>query len=196
MLAEGIPAPAIERAALMVGMPVGPLAVLDETSLSLAVHVMQAAQAQAQAEGQDDQLSVGEALVARMVREFGRAGRAAGGGFYDYPEQGEKRLWPGLVTHFGKSGVAVDAKHLGERFLVRQALETLRCLQERVLTSGRDANLGSIFGIGFPAWTGGAWRFIEAQGLAAFSARCSALAAMYGARFAPPDLPDDWKIDA
>lgn len=196
MLAEGIPAPAIERAALMVGMPIGPLAVLDETSLSLSVHVLEETRRAAEAEGHDYAPSEGELLVERMVRDFNRPGRAGGGGFYDYPAGGAKHLWPGLAAHFGKTGMAFEVAHLGKRFLYRQALETLRCLQEKVLISGRDANLGSIFGIGFPAWTGGAWRFIEAQGLETFRARCAALAALHGARFAPPDLPADWRIGA
>lgn len=196
MLAEGIPAPAIERAALMVGMPVGPLAVLDETSLSLSVHVLEETRRAAEAGGHDYAPSQGELLVERMVRDFNRPGRAGGGGFYDYPADGPKHLWPGLAAHFGKIGIAFEVAHLGERFLYRQALETLRCLHEKVLISGRDANLGSIFGIGFPAWTGGAWRFIEAQGLASFTEHCAALAARYGERFAPPDLPADWRIGA
>ncbi|MEN9545226.1 MAG: hypothetical protein RLZZ598_2059, partial [Pseudomonadota bacterium] len=193
MLEEGIPAPVIENAALAAGMPVGPLAVLDETSLSLSVHVMEQTAADLAAEGQRVEKRPGEALVERMVKEFKRPGRAGGGGFYDYPEGGRKRLWPGLKDSFEKPGVAWDIAELRDRILYRQAVETLRCLAEGVLESGHDANIGSIFGIGFPAWTGGAWRFIEAQGLDAFCARARALALKHGARFAPPVLAAGWQ---
>ena len=131
-----------------------------------------------------------------MVRELDRPGRAAGRGFYDYPKEGPKRLWPGLATTFGRPGATADVAELGDRFLYRQALETLRCLAEGVLTSGRDANVGSVLGIGFPAWTGGAWRFVESRGLPAFLGRCRTLADRYGERFAPPDLADDWRAAA
>jgi 3-hydroxyacyl-CoA dehydrogenase / enoyl-CoA hydratase / 3-hydroxybutyryl-CoA epimerase len=131
--------------------------------------------------------------VEMMVKEFKRAGRAAGGGFYDYPEGEKKRLWPGLKSNFEKPGVAWDIAELRDRILYRQAVETLRCLAEGVLESGHDANIGSIFGIGFPAWTGGAWRFIEAQGLAEFCARARALASKHGERFEPPTLPAGWQ---
>jgi len=196
MLAEGLPAPLIERAAVMAGMPVGPLAVLDETSLALSVHVLDATRAAAAAEGRTYRPTEGEALVERMVRELDRPGRAAGRGFYDYPKEGPKRLWPGLAATFGRPGVTADVAELGDRFLYRQALETLRCLAEGVLTSGRDANVGSVLGIGFPAWTGGAWRFVESRGLPAFLVRCRTLADRYGERFAPPDLADDWRAAA
>ncbi|RZT91971.1 3-hydroxyacyl-CoA dehydrogenase NAD-binding domain-containing protein [Rivibacter subsaxonicus] len=192
MLEEGIPATVIENAALAAGMPVGPLAVLDETSLSLSVHVMAQTAADLAAEGKRFDKRPGEALVEMMVKEFKRPGRAAGGGFYDYPEGEKKRLWPGLKERFEKPGVAWDIAELRDRILYRQAVETLRCLADGVLESGHDANIGSIFGIGFPAWTGGAWRFIEAQGLDAFCARARELAAAHGERFTPPVLPAGW----
>jgi 3-hydroxyacyl-CoA dehydrogenase/enoyl-CoA hydratase/3-hydroxybutyryl-CoA epimerase len=185
MLAEGIPAPLIEHAALAVGMPVGPLAVLDETSLSLSVHVMDQTRADLAAEGKSHMLSAGEKLVERMVKELKRPGRAGGGGFYDYPEGEAKRLWPELKPLFetpsGAAGVEVGM--LGRRFLYRQAIETARCLAEGVLTSAHEANIGSIFGIGFPAWTGGAIQFISSEGGERFFARAHDLAARYGERF-------------
>jgi 3-hydroxyacyl-CoA dehydrogenase/enoyl-CoA hydratase/3-hydroxybutyryl-CoA epimerase len=187
MLAEGIAAPLIEHAATAVGMPVGPLAVLDETSLSLAVHVMDQTRADLAALGQTHSLSAGEALVEQMVRELKRPGRAAGGGFYDYPEGEPKHLWPELKTRFEKPGIAVDFEELKDRFLYRQAIETARCLTEGVLTSTHDANIGSIFGIGFPAWTGGAFQFIAAQGLERFMARSAELAARHGEGFVVSD---------
>ncbi|MGZ5130028.1 MAG: 3-hydroxyacyl-CoA dehydrogenase NAD-binding domain-containing protein [Caldimonas sp.] len=187
MLAEGIPAPLIEHAALAVGMPVGPLAVLDETSLSLSVHVMEQTRADLAAEGRSHTLTPGEKLVERMVKELKRPGRAGGGGFYDYPEGEAKRLWPGLKTLFEKPADAAaappDIAMLGRRLLYRQSIETARCLAEGVLTSAHEANIGSIFGIGFPAWTGGAIQFIASEGRERFIARAADLAANYGERF-------------
>jgi len=184
MLAEGIAAPLIEHAALAAGMPVGPLAVLDETSLALSVHVLEQKRADAAAEGRTHVASAGELLVERMVKELGRPGRAGGGGFYDYPAGAPKRLWPGLATHFAKEGASADIDALRQRLLYRQSIETARCLAEGVLTSVAEANIGSIFGIGFPAWTGGAIQFIASEGRERFLANAQALAARHGERFA------------
>ncbi|MEP7297012.1 MAG: 3-hydroxyacyl-CoA dehydrogenase NAD-binding domain-containing protein [Burkholderiales bacterium] len=181
MLGEGIPAPLIEHAALAAGMPVGPLAVLDETSLALSVHVLDQTRADV---GPSFVPGAGELLVERMVKEFKRPGRAGGGGFYDYPEDKPKQLWPELKTRFERAGVSPPIEELKQRLLHRQSIETARCLAERVLTSTADANIGSIFGIGFPAWTGGAMQFIESEGRAQFIANADALAAKHGPRFA------------
>ena len=131
--------------------------------------------------------SAGEALVEKMVKELGRPGRAGGGGFYDYPAGAPKRLWPGLARHFDKPGVAADVGELKQRLLYRQSIETARCLAEGVLTSVAEANIGSIFGIGFPAWTGGAIQFIASEGRDRFLANAAALAARHGERFAVSD---------
>jgi 3-hydroxyacyl-CoA dehydrogenase/enoyl-CoA hydratase/3-hydroxybutyryl-CoA epimerase len=184
MLAEGIAAPLIEHAALAAGMPVGPLAVLDETSLALSVHVLEQTRADWQSEGRTHVPSAGEALVEKMVKELGRPGRAGGGGFYDYPAGAAKRLWPGLATHFAKAGVDADIDALKQRLLYRQSIETARCLAEGVLTSTAEANIGSIFGIGFPAWTGGAIQFVASEGKERFLANADALAKRHGDRFA------------
>jgi len=184
MLAEGIAAPLIEHAALAAGMPVGPLAVIDETSLALSVHVLEQTRADAAAEGRTHSASVGELLVERMVKELKRPGRAGGGGFYDYPAGAPKRLWPGLATHFANDGASADLDALRQRLLYRQSIETARCLAEGVLTSAAEANIGSIFGIGFPAWTGGAIQFIASEGRARFLANAAKLAAQHGERFA------------
>ncbi len=164
-------------------MPVGPLAVIDETSLSLSVHVMEQTRADFAAEGRRYLPAAGEALVERMVKEFQRAGRAAGGGFYDYPAGQAKRLWPGLAQ-FEKPGAEADFEALKQRLLYRQSIETARCLAEGVLTSVHEANIGSIFGIGFPAWTGGALQFVASEGLENYQRRADALAARHGERFA------------
>ena len=189
MLSEGIPAPVIENAGIQCGMPVGPLAVNDETALSLSVHVMEQTRADYAAEGRKYEEPPGLLLVERMVKEFQRPGRAGGGGFYDYPaEKGaRKTLWPQLKTLFEKPGVAWDLQEVKDRLLYRQAVETARCLSENVLTTVHDANIGSIFGIGFPAWTGGAMQFIYGQGIDAFMQRADALAAKFGPGFALGD---------
>ena len=184
MLGEGIPAPVIENASMQAGMPVGPLAVLDETALSLSVHVLDQTRADFVAEGKTLQATPGELLVERMVKELNRAGRAAGGGFYDYPTGQKKTLWPELKPLFEKSGQAWDLQEVKDRLLYRQAVETARCLAEGVLTSVHDGNIGSIFGIGFPAWTGGALQFIYGMGIDTFEARCAALAQKFGPGFA------------
>ena len=189
MLGEGIPAAAIENAGVQCGMPVGPLAVIDETSLSLSVHVMDQTQADYAAEGKTYTRTPGESLTRRMVTEFSRAGRAAGAGFYEYPtEKGARKfLWPQLKPLFEQADVQWDIQDLKDRLLYRQAVETARCLSENVLTTVYDANIGSIFGIGFPAWTGGAMQFIYGMGIDAFATRADQLAARYGVGFALSD---------
>lgn len=186
MVGEGIPAAVVEQAGLQAGMPVGPLAVLDETALSLSVHVLDQTRADYRAEGKTYIATPGELLVERMVKEFDRNGRAAGGGFYEYPqEKGAKKfLWPKLTELFAKPDAQWDLQDLKDRLLYRQAVETARCLSEGVLTSVHDANVGSIFGIGFPAWTGGAMQFIYGTGIDAFLQRAGELAAKYGPGFA------------
>ncbi|MEO7390600.1 MAG: 3-hydroxyacyl-CoA dehydrogenase NAD-binding domain-containing protein [Ramlibacter sp.] len=186
MVGEGTPAAVIEQAGLQAGMPVGPLAVLDETALSLSVHVLDQTRADYRAEGNTYIASPGELLVERMVKEFDRNGRAAEGGFYEYPkEKGAKKLlWPELKPLFEKPGAAWDMQDLKDRLLYRQAIETARCLSEGVLTTVHDANIGSIFGIGFPAWTGGAMQFIYGTGIEAFTARAAQLADRFGPGFA------------
>ncbi len=186
MVGEGIPAAVVEQAGLQAGMPVGPLAVLDETALSLSVHVLDQTRSDFRAEGRTYIATPGELLVERMVKEFDRNGRAAGAGFYEYPEEkgAKKFLWPELATLFGKPGAAWDMQDLKDRLLFRQSVETARCLAENVLTSVHDANIGSIFGIGFPGWTGGAMQFIYGMGIEAFERRADELAAKYGPGFA------------
>lgn len=183
MVGEGIPAPVIENAAVQAGMPVGPLAVLDETSLSLAVHVLDQTRADLKAEGKSYEPGSGELLVERMVKTLKRAGRASGGGFYEYPAGQRKRLWVELKGLFEDPRLQWDLQDVKDRLLYRQSVETARCLAEGVLTSAHDANIGSIFGIGFPAWTGGALQFIYGQGIEAFERRCDVLARRFGCGF-------------
>ena len=183
MLGEGIPAPVIENLAMQVGMPVGPLAVIDETALTLSVHVLEQTREDFKNEGRTYAESPGELLVERMVKEFKRGGRASGGGFYDYPAGQKKMLWPELKKMFEKSQVTLDMQDIKDRILYRQAIETARCLDEGVLTSIHEGNIGSIFGIGYPAWTGGALQFIYGMGVSNFAKRSQELAAQYGDGF-------------
>jgi 3-hydroxyacyl-CoA dehydrogenase/enoyl-CoA hydratase/3-hydroxybutyryl-CoA epimerase len=193
MVGEGISAAAIENAGVQCGMPVGPLAVLDETALTLSLHVMEQTRADFEAEGQAYVASPGELLVAEMVRKHQRPGRAGGAGFYEYPsaedaKKGAKKcLWPQLQPLYEKADAQWTITDLKDRLLYRQAVETARCLAVGVLTSVHDANIGSIFGIGFPAWTGGAMQFIYGMGQTAFEARAAELAAKYGGGFALTD---------
>jgi 3-hydroxyacyl-CoA dehydrogenase/enoyl-CoA hydratase/3-hydroxybutyryl-CoA epimerase len=194
-LQEGLPAALIENAALAVGMPVGPLAVQDEVSLSLSMSVYRQTAQDLAAEGKPYSTPPGFSVVETML-EHKRAGKAAGAGFYDYPPEGKKRLWPGLVDLFGTNmanaagAATVPYQDVQDRLLYIQSIETLRCLQEGVLESTRDANIGSIFGFGFPAWSGGAVQFVHHVGFDAFEQRAKALQQAYGARFA---LPQQWR---
>ncbi|MDE2416702.1 MAG: enoyl-CoA hydratase/isomerase family protein [Burkholderiales bacterium] len=193
MLGEGIPAAAIENAGIQAGMPVGPLAVIDETALTLSLHVMEQTRKDYEAEGKTYTATPGELIIEKMVRQHNRPGRAGGGGFYEYPTEeqakkgAKKFLWPQLHALFEKSSVQWDITDLKDRLLYRQAVETARCLSENVLTTVHDANIGSIFGIGFPAWTGGAMQFIYGMGIEAFEKRADELAARYGAGFVLSD---------
>ena len=193
MLGEGIPAAAIENAGLQCGMPVGPLAVLDETALTLSLHVMEQTRADFEAEGKAYVATPGELLVAKMVKEHQRPGRAGGAGFYEYPTDRsvKKFLWPQLKPLFEKPDAKWNITDLKDRLLYRQAVETARCLSENVLTTVHDANIGSIFGIGFPAWTGGAMQFIYGMGIDNFVKRADELATRFGPGFA---LTDDVKM--
>ena len=186
MLGEGIPAAAIENAGMQCGMPVGPLAVLDETALTLSLHVIEQTRADFAAEGKTYAATPGERLVSEMVRNHHRPGRAGGAGFYEYPtEKGARKfLWPKLKELFERSDAHWNITDLKDRLLYRQAIETARCLSENVLTSVHEANIGSIFGIGFPAWTGGALQFIYGLGIDVFEQRAATLAAQYGEGFA------------
>lgn len=186
LLAEGVHPAKIEMAALKAGMPVGPLAIQDEVSLTLSEHVAKETRAALQAEAKDLPRSSADEVIETMIHQFQRKGKAATAGFYDYPENAKKRLWPGL-SHWRKA-VEISEQEMIERFLFVQALDTLRCYEEGVLTSVVDANVGSIFGIGFAPWTGGAIQFLNQYGLAKALARAQSLEAQYGARFKAPQL--------
>ena len=189
LLAEGVHPARIEMAALKAGMPVGPLAIQDEVSLTLSEHVAAETRKALRAEGKDLPHSAADEVIDRMIHQFQRHGKAAGAGFYDYPENAKKHLWSGL-SHWNKD-TDISEQEMMDRFLFVQSLDTLRCLEEGVLTSVVDANVGSIFGIGFAPWSGGAIQYLNQYGLEKALIRANSLEAKYGARFKAPELLKD-----
>lgn len=190
MLAEGQHPHAIEMAGLQAGMPIGPLAVMDEVSLSLAAHVRDQTVADGAASGDDDRKIATEhpafSVVDKMLA-LGRPGRAGGGGFYTYNGR-SKQLWPPLADLFMHGQPPLSQQEMMDRILFIQSIETVRCLEEGVLRSVADANLGSIMGWGFAPFHGGTLQFINAFGVKKFVSRAQELARAYGSRFAPPQL--------
>ena len=182
LLQEGAKPALIENVAKQAGMPVGPLAVLDEVTLELAYHVTQQTRRDL---GDAYRENSGWPVLKRMVEDLKRPGKRHGQGFYAYPADGRKHLWPGLADAFPVSANQPDPEEVRKRLLYIQALETARGVEEGVIEAAADADLGSILGWGFPAWTGGTLSFIDTVGIAAFVAECKRLAAAYGPRFQP-----------
>jgi len=183
MLREGVHPLSIEAAGLQAGMPMPPLALQDEVSLSLGLHVADQTKKDLAAEARSYSEHPGMAVV-RQLCEIGRIGKKAGKGFYEWTEDG-KRLWPELTAHFPVAAQQPPQQELIDRLLFAQANEAARCYEEKVLRSVADANIGSIFGWGFAPFHGGALQFINAMGAAAFVKRSRELAARFGARFEP-----------
>ena len=195
MLGEGCNPVSIERAAAQAGFPAPPLAMLDELTLTLPRHIEAEARKAAEAEGLEHVVHPGMTVLDRMVEEHERIGKASGAGFYDYPDDGPKRLWPGLWDAFA---AAVDGdspvpfREMQERLTFAMAIETQKCLDEGVLHSTAAANVGSVLGIGFPPLHGGAAQFVRGYegptgtGPEGFVARARQLAEAYGDRFVPP----------
>jgi 3-hydroxyacyl-CoA dehydrogenase/enoyl-CoA hydratase/3-hydroxybutyryl-CoA epimerase len=184
MVMEGVPPAMIENAAKMAGMPVGPLALNDEVGIDLSLRILQAAKADLGANAiNPDQ----EKLIQAMAAKEGRFGRKNGKGFYDYPANGPKSLWPGLGKIVGRrlDPDTVNVKDLKDRFLFTVALEAARCMDEGIVTDPREADVGSILGFGFAPYSGGALSFADGMGLKSFVARAKVLAAKYGSQFEP-----------
>jgi len=182
MLSEGIDPQLIESAGRLAGMPVGPLAVSDEVSLELAYKVMQQSREDLGAKYKEP---VSWPVVKHFVEDLKRLGRKSGAGFYDYPEGGKKVLWSGLASEYPRLATQPGVEELKTRLLYIQALETARCFEEGVLKSVHEADLGSILGWGFPAYTGGTLSYIDTIGPVKFVAECKRLAKLYGERFKP-----------
>ena len=181
LLEEGVPAPMLERIATKIGMPVGPLAVHDEVSLTLSVHIFESDPAEKQ---ESEKRTY--AIVKNLVENHKRTGKRDGAGFYDYPKGGQKKLWPGLKEIFTPNVAAVSEEIISKRLLSRQVLESYRCLDEGVLRSTTDGDIGSILGWGFPIFTGGALSYIDYVGMDNFIADCDAFKAAYGAHWEVP----------
>lgn len=187
MLAEGLNANSIEQAALQAGYPTGPLAQIDEVSLTLSRRIRDAYRAAAEADGVAFPEHAAYSVYDTMVADHDRGGRAAGAGFYDYADGRRVGLWPGLKDVFGGDR-SIPFEDMQERMLFIEAIESVKCLDEGVLRSVPEANIGSILGIGFPGWTGGVLQYITGYpgGVGGFVARANELADSYGERFRPP----------
>ncbi|MFD3942032.1 3-hydroxyacyl-CoA dehydrogenase NAD-binding domain-containing protein [Streptomyces sp. NPDC058579] len=191
MVGEGVEPASIEQAAAQAGYPAKVLSLMDELTLTLPRKIRNETRRAVEEAGGTWAGHPSDAVIDRMVDEFGRPGRSGGAGFYTYDETGKRTgLWPGLREHFGRPDVEIPFEDMKERMLFSEALDSVRCLEENVLTSVADANIGSIMGIGFPAWTGGVLQYINGYegGLPGFVARARELAEKYGDRFQPPAL--------
>jgi 3-hydroxyacyl-CoA dehydrogenase/enoyl-CoA hydratase/3-hydroxybutyryl-CoA epimerase len=202
MLSEGIDPVSIERATTIAGFPAPVLQLSDELNLELMTKIRNESKAATEAEGGTWVSDPGEQIIDTMI-ELGRPGRLKGAGFYDYEDgtstgsaQGKRvGLWSGLREQFPTADTQPDFEDLKERLTFRMSLETIKCLEEGVLRTVPDANIGSIFGIGFPALQGGAIQYVNGYeaadgsiGVEAFTRRAQELAATYGDRFEPPAL--------
>ncbi|MEU3273328.1 3-hydroxyacyl-CoA dehydrogenase NAD-binding domain-containing protein [Saccharomonospora sp. NPDC006951] len=186
---EGVEPASIEQAGSQAGYPAPPLQLMDELTLTLPRKIRQETRAAVEAAGGTWTAHPAEGVIDRMIDEFDRKGRSGGAGFYEYDENGKRAgIWPGLREAFDSGSATVPFEDLKERMLFAEALETVKCFDEGVLTSVEDANIGSIFGIGFPPWTGGVIQYINQYegGLSGFVARARELAQRYGAHFEPP----------
>ncbi|MCI3934144.1 3-hydroxyacyl-CoA dehydrogenase NAD-binding domain-containing protein [Streptomyces sp. AN091965] len=191
MVGEGVEPASVEQAAAQAGYPAKVLSLMDELTLTLPRKIRNESKRAVEEAGGTWPTHPAEAVIDRMVDEFDRPGRSGGKGFYDYGDDGRRTaLWPGLREHFTRPGHSIPFRDMQERMLFSEALDTVRLLEEGVLTSVADANIGSIFGIGFPGWTGGVLQYINGYegGLPGFVARARELAERYGERFAPPAL--------
>ena len=183
LVREGVAPALIENAAKQAGMPMGPLALLDEVTLDLPMKIVR----QSEQEDPNYRRPTSMEVMEAMVEKLNRPGRKAGGGFYEYPEGGKKKLWSGLSEHFPKAAEQPETDQVKKRLLYIQALETARCLEENVLTHPADGDLGAVLGWGFPTWAGGTLSLIETVGVGNFVAECDSMAQRYGARFAPTE---------
>jgi 3-hydroxyacyl-CoA dehydrogenase/enoyl-CoA hydratase/3-hydroxybutyryl-CoA epimerase len=200
MLKEGIPAAMIENCARYAGMPVGPLSLNDEVAIDLSWKIMDQTRRDAEAAGQKFEGAGTEDILELMVKKLERFGRKNGKGFYEYPADGKKRLWPELEKYFPADpallyGEGEDKRakedEIKKRLLYVQAVDTARCLESNVLTNPQDGDVGSIMGLGFAPQTGGAISLIDQVGVKKFVAECDAFAKKYGSQFEVPKLLRD-----
>ncbi len=182
LLEEGVPAAMIENIAKKQGMPVGPLAVHDEVTMTLSMHIYESDPTPKQPY-QDR----GYKIAKDMVENEKRPSKKDGAGFYDYPKGGKKKLWSKLGEKFNSRVDALDEETIAKRMLHFQALESYRCLEEGVLRSTTDGDLGSVLGWGFPIYTGGSLSYIDYVGMETFISECDDFTEKYGVRFSVPD---------
>ena len=180
MVSEGINPALIENAALQFGMPIGPLALIDETALSLNYQLMESTRRDLG----DAYIPLGhEGMLEKMVRELGRPGRRGGGGFYEYPEMAPKRIWPALREHFPWAPTQPSVEEVQSRLVYSQLVPALRCLAECIVRDSESADLAAILGWGFPSWTGGPISHIRTLGRKRLEAEANRLTGRYGQRF-------------
>ena len=187
LLTEGVHPIQIDNLGKAIGMPVGPLNVYDEVSLELSRKAWATWQDMGVLDNWGDG-TITRDVIDTMVGEHGRGGRHHGGGFYEYGADGSKAIWPGLMDLYYNADASVAEDDIKDRLLFRQVIEALKCLETNVLRTVADGNIGSIMGIGAPAWTGGLIQFVNTYGLERFSARCTELAGQYGDRFDVPAI--------
>ena len=178
----------IDRAGLMAGMPVGPLALADEVSIELVYKIAQQTRADL---GSAYVERAADRVAAKMVADLGRLGRKSGAGFYDYPADGPKHLWPGLAEQFPVKAEQPTLEEIIERLILVQSVETARCLEEKVLRAPIDADVGAILGWGYPPFRGGPIGWLHTLGPAQSVAALERLVAKCGPRFAPPQILRD-----
>jgi len=184
MVKEGVKPALIENAAKSLGLPVGPLALVDETSLELGKRIMDATKKEL---GKDYKPTGVEELLDVMVTKLGRLGRKAGKGFYEYPSDGGKKyLWKGVADYFPTAKDQPSLEETKERILYAQLIPAAQCYADGIVHDPQSADLGAIFGWGFPPWTGGPMSHIDTIGIEAFVRKAESLAQKYGARFSPP----------
>lgn len=190
LLSEGNHPVSIESAGKIAGFPVGPLAVIDEISIQLLADIRSQSRKDSADKKHQELTEPWDKVIDYMLGEAKRPGRASGKGFYEYSQKNEKYIWPGIVKRFHSSQNQSSQKEMMERFYFSQAIEAVRCLEEKVLLSIADANIGSIYGWGFPLFTGGVIQYINNYGLEKFRNRANKLSNKYGERFCPPKLLD------
>ena len=187
LLMEGMNPQNIEFAGMQAGFPVGPLSVADEIGISLLDSIRIQEKVHLETEGKQYLKGPWDEVIDIMIKKLNRTGRASRSGFYDYPKDSKKKLWPGLMNHFPLSTASITQNEMMDRFYFSQAIEAVRCFEEGVLSSVADANIGSIYGWGFPIFKGGVLQFINDCGLNAFKVRARELSYKYGERFVPPN---------
>ncbi|MDX2030655.1 MAG: 3-hydroxyacyl-CoA dehydrogenase NAD-binding domain-containing protein [Blastocatellia bacterium] len=185
MLLDGVAPALIENGARMAGMPVGPLALLDEVSIDLSYHIREQTKKDL---GAAYQPASGDAVITLFYETLNRLGRKSGHGMYDYPEGGKKSLWPELTSHFPVAAQQPPVEEVKKRLLYAQALDAAACMDEGVLTDPADGDVGAILGLGFAPYTGGPLSMIDTIGVAKFVEECDRMAEKYGPRFTPPKL--------